>query len=180
MALDIGGKGNANINVEELELETCVKCGNTTFDQRIRLRKLPITHIANDSGQEAHVPEPAVACCTCGHVLGEPYDPYEEDDAEGQDNILQSLFGSIMDGVSEEDMAKVMEGIGSPEDISDEEAQHFAKSMGIDLEDDGIADKLSGIADALDGVATSIEGTTDTSEDATEDNVVEFKPKDDK
>ena len=55
-----------NIDFSQTTAEICEKCGNDTFQQVYRMRKL--SPLLSPTGQEALIPINLFACAKCGHV----------------------------------------------------------------------------------------------------------------
>ena len=55
-----------NIDFSQTTAEICTECGNDTFIQVYKMRKL--SALLSPAGQESMIPIQAFACAKCGHV----------------------------------------------------------------------------------------------------------------
>ena len=55
-----------NVDISQTTAEICEKCGNDTFQQVYRMRKL--SPLLSPTGQEAIIPIQVFACAKCGHI----------------------------------------------------------------------------------------------------------------
>ena len=55
-----------NVDFSQTTAEVCDKCGNDTFTQVLKMRKL--SALVSPSGQEAIIPMQVFSCDKCGHV----------------------------------------------------------------------------------------------------------------
>ena len=65
-----------NIDFSQTTAEICEKCGNDTFQQVYRMRKL--SPLLSPTGQEAIIPIQVFACAKCGHI-NQSFQPKEDD-----------------------------------------------------------------------------------------------------
>ena len=64
-----------NIDFSQTTAEICGKCGNDTFVQVFKIRKL--SALLSPTGQESMIPIQIFACHKCGHV-NEGFQPKED------------------------------------------------------------------------------------------------------
>jgi len=55
-----------NIDLSQTTEEVCESCGNTTFTQVYKMRKL--SALLSPSGQESMIPIQVFACAKCGYI----------------------------------------------------------------------------------------------------------------
>jgi len=65
-----------NIDFSQTTAEICENCGNDTFAQVYRMRKL--SPLLSPTGQEAIIPIQVFACAKCGHI-NKSFQPKEDD-----------------------------------------------------------------------------------------------------
>ena len=58
--------GLPNIDFSQTTAEVCDKCGNDTFTQVLKMRKL--SALLSPTGQETMIPIKTFACAKCGHI----------------------------------------------------------------------------------------------------------------
>ena len=55
-----------NVDISQTTAEVCESCGNDTFVQVFKMRKL--SALLSPTGQESMIPIQIFACAKCGHV----------------------------------------------------------------------------------------------------------------
>ena len=58
--------GLPNIDFSQTTAEVCDKCGNDTFTQVLKMRKL--SSLLSPTGQETMIPIQTFACTKCGYI----------------------------------------------------------------------------------------------------------------
>ena len=58
--------GLPNIDFSQTTAEVCDKCGNDTFTQVLKMRKL--SALLSPTGQETMIPIQTFVCTKCGHI----------------------------------------------------------------------------------------------------------------
>ena len=61
-----GQQMQMNIDFSQTTAEVCESCGNDTFQQVYRMRKL--SALLSPTGQETMIPVQVFACHKCGHI----------------------------------------------------------------------------------------------------------------
>jgi uncharacterized Zn finger protein len=55
-----------NINIAEVPYLECEECQNTTFEEKLMIKK--VSKFMTGSNQDSIVPIPVMACAKCGHI----------------------------------------------------------------------------------------------------------------
>jgi hypothetical protein len=55
-----------NINLAEVPYLECEECQNTTFEEKLMIKK--VSKFMTGSNQDSIVPIPVMACAKCGHI----------------------------------------------------------------------------------------------------------------